>query len=86
MAGGKKKKTSSDLLMKRFEQDFFEVLSQYDLAEDSKVSEVQMIEIMHALGFIQANSNADIDMCQEIWKNLPPVENVKPLDEQKSPA
>ena len=44
--------SSSDLLMKRFEKDLYEVLRQFSLDEDTRISEVTMTAIMSHMGFI----------------------------------
>ena len=40
-------KSSSDLLMKRFEKDLYDVLQQFESDEDTRISEVTMQHIMY---------------------------------------
>jgi len=60
-------KSSSDLLMKRFQKDLQEVLEQFECSLDSRISEVTMTQIMALMGFIQLNNNTDIESVQSIW-------------------
>ena len=59
--------------MKRFEKDLYEVLRQFSLDEDTRISEVTMTAIMTHMGFIQDNNNFDLEAVQSIWQHLQPV-------------
>ena len=54
-------KSSSDLLLKRFEKDLKEVLFQFECTLETRISEVTMTQIMVELGFIHINNNADVE-------------------------
>ena len=53
--------SSSALLMKRFENDLFEVLRQFEIDQDTPISEVTTTEIMCLMGFVNSNNNAELD-------------------------
>lgn len=57
----KKSKISNDLLINRFKTDFEECLLNFNLEEESFVTEVTLSEFLAALGFINLQSKADID-------------------------
>ena len=58
--------------MKRFEKDLFEVLRQFEIDEDTNISEVTVSQIMVSLGFI-SESNFDEQAIVTIWRNLQPI-------------
>ena len=65
--------SSSDLLMKRYEKDLQDVLRQFEIDYDSRISEVTMVTIMAQMGFIQVSNNTDVEAVQDIWRHLQPV-------------
>ena len=67
----------SDPLMKRFEKDLFQVLRQFEIDEDTKISEVTVSHIMLGLGFL-SESDFDEEAVQSIWHNLQPVGGAAP--------
>ena len=67
------KANSTELLMRRFETDLYEVLRQFEIDEDTPIAEVTMTEIMVHMGFVQASSNADLEGAQSIWQHLQPI-------------
>ena len=77
MSARDSKKSSSDLLMKRFHKDLFEVLRQFEIDEDTKISEVTVSRIMVNLGFI-TERNFDEEAVLQIWRNLQPVGGAQP--------
>jgi len=64
------KDSSTELLMKRFEKDLYEVLRQFEIDEDTPIAEVTMTEIMVHMGFVQPSSNAELEAVQSIWQHL----------------
>lgn len=58
--------------MKRFEKDLFEVLRQFEIDEDTNISEVTVSQIMVSLGFISEH-NFDENAVVSIWRNLQPT-------------
>ena len=63
--------------MKRFEKDIFEVLKQFEINEDARISEVTVSHIMGCLGFM-SESNFDEEAVKAIWHNLQPVGGAPP--------
>lgn len=77
-------KSSSDLLMKRFEKDLLEVLQQFEIELDAEISEVTMTTIMAHMGFVQTSSNADLEAVQSIWQHLQPVVGASPSHQNEN--
>ena len=68
--------------MKRFEKDLFEVLRQFEIDEDTLISEVTMTAIMAQMGFVQENNNGDCEAVQTIWCHLQPEGGAQPEKRQ----
>ena len=75
--------SSQILLMKRFENDLVQVMAQFELEEDTYISEVQTISIMEEMGFIRISNNTDLEAVQNIFQHLQPVQGPpeQPIDE-----
>mmetsp|Transcript_11649 Transcript_11649/g.14742 ORF Transcript_11649/g.14742 Transcript_11649/m.14742 type:complete len:128 (+) Transcript_11649:683-1066(+) len=51
---------STDLLMKRFEKDLYDVLTKFEIDKHSAISEVTMLHIMVLMGFVDDSNNVDM--------------------------
>lgn len=68
--------------MKRFDKDLFEVLRQFEIDEDTTISEVTVSRIMLCLGFI-SESNFDEAAVVSVWRNLQPVGGAEPENNEE---
>ena len=59
------------------------MLQQFEIDEDTRISEVTFTYIMARMGFVQESNNADLEAIRTIWHHLNPVGG-QPNDEDEA--